>query len=392
MTGTAQEVAGPARLRPGPLAGTVILDLSRILAGPYCTLLLHELGARIIKVEPPGGDDARAYGPFQDGQSLYFAAINRGKESISLDLKQPADRAILERLLAGADVLVENFRPGTMEKLGLGWEDLHARYPRLIYAAASGFGHTGPDAKKPAYDMIVQGLGGIMSVTGHPGQKPARIGVSIGDLGAGIYTALGIASALFHRARTGEATKVDVSMLDCQLSLMENPAMRYLATGTVPGPMGGRHATITPFAIFETADAPIVIAAGNDGLFRKLADALGEPGWCSDPAFRTNDDRRGNVEKLTGMIESILRQHGAAYWLALLEEAGIPAGPINTVAEALAHPQVEARHMVVEAGGVRMIGNPVKIEPFAANDDGVRAPAPLLDGDRARLLEEFAAT
>jgi len=254
MTDSAPEA--PSRLRPGPLAGTVILDLSRILAGPYCTLLLHELGARIIKVEPPGGDDARAYGPFQDGESLYFAAINRGKESISLDLKQPADRAILDRLLAGADVILENFRPGTMEKLGLGWEHLHPRYPRLIYAAASGFGHTGPLAGKPAYDMIVQGLGGIMSVTGHPGQKPARIGVSIGDLGAGIYTALGIAAALFHRARTGEATKVDVSMLDCQLSLMENPAMRYLASGTVPGPMGGRHATITPFAIFETADQP----------------------------------------------------------------------------------------------------------------------------------------
>jgi len=388
MTDSAPEAS--SRLRPGPLAGTVILDLSRILAGPYCTLLLHELGARIIKVEPPGGDDARAYGPFQDGESLYFAAINRGKESISLDLKQPADRAILDRLLAGADVILENFRPGTMEKLGLGWEHLHPRYPRLIYAAASGFGHTGPLAGKPAYDMIVQGLGGIMSVTGHPGQKPARIGVSIGDLGAGIYTALGIAAALFHRARTGEATKVDVSMLDCQLSLMENPAMRYLASGTVPGPMGGRHATITPFAIFETADQPIVIAAGNDGLFRKLADALGEPGWAGDPDFRSNDDRRGNVEKLTSMIETILRRHGAAHWLALFEAAGVPAGPINTVAEALAHPQVGPRHMLVEAGGVRMIGNPVKIEPFAANDDGVRSPAPPLDGDRDRLLAEFA--
>lgn len=205
------------RLLAGPLSGAVILDLSRILAGPYCTLLLHELGARIIKVEPPQGDDSRAYGPFRDGESLYFAAINRGKESIALDLKQADDRAIFERLLARADVVVENFRPGTMEKLGLGWEALHARFPRLIYAAASGFGHTGPESGKPAYDMIVQGLGGIISVTGHPGAAPARIGVSIGDLGAGIYTALGIASALYHRERTGEATKVDVSMFDCQL-------------------------------------------------------------------------------------------------------------------------------------------------------------------------------
>ena len=179
MNETSADKAGAQRLQPGPLAGTVILDLSRILAGPYCSLLLHELGARVIKVEPPGGDDARAYGPFKDGESLYFAAVNRGKESIELDLKQADDKAILERLLEKADVLLENFRPGTMEKLGLGWEDLRQKYPRLIYAAASGFGHTGPHAGKPAYDMIVQGLGGIMSVTGHPGAKPARIGVSI---------------------------------------------------------------------------------------------------------------------------------------------------------------------------------------------------------------------
>jgi CoA:oxalate CoA-transferase len=379
------------RLRAGPLNGAVILDLSRILAGPYCTLLLHELGARVIKVEPPGGDDSRAYGPFRDGESLYFAAINRGKESIVLDLKNSDDRATLFRLLARADVLVENFRPGTMEKLGLGWESLHAQFPRLIYAAASGFGHTGPESKKPAYDMIVQGLGGIMSVTGHPGAKPARIGVSIGDLGAGIYTALGITSALYHRERTGEAVKVDVSMLDCQLSLMENPAMRYFASGTVPGPMGGRHATITPFAIFETADHPIVIAAGNDALFAKMAAALGQPEWASDPRFATNDTRRSLAKELTWMIESVLARHPAAHWLAVMEAAGVPAGPINTVAEALAHPQVAARQMVVEAGGVRMVGNPVKIQPFAANDDGIRTPAPTLDGDRARLLEEFGA-
>jgi CoA:oxalate CoA-transferase len=378
-----------SRQQSGPLNGAVILDLSRILAGPYCTMLLHELGARIIKVEPPQGDDSRAYGPFQDGDSLYFAAINRGKESIALDLKQAGDKAILDRLLAGADVLVENFRPGTMEKLGLGWDTLHARYPKLIYAAASGFGHTGPDSGKPAYDMIVQGLGGIMSVTGHPGQKPARIGVSVGDLGAGIYTALGIAAALYHRERSGEGTKVDVSMLDCQLSLMENPAMRYMATGVVPGPMGGRHATITPFAIFETADKPVVIAAGNDALFRKLAAALGEPGWAGDPRFLTNDDRRTRAEELAGLIEKILVRHPAAHWLALLETEGVPAGPINTVADALAHRHVAARQMVVQAGGLRMIGNPVKIHPFAANDDGTRTPAPRLDGDRARLLAEF---
>jgi CoA:oxalate CoA-transferase len=377
------------RLLAGPLSGAVILDLSRILAGPYCTLLLHELGARIIKVEPPQGDDSRAYGPFKDGESLYFAAINRGKESIALDLKEDGDRAIFERLAARADVVLENFRPGTMEKLGLGWEALHARHPRLIYAAASGFGHTGPEAKKPAYDMIVQGLGGIMSVTGHPGAAPARIGVSIGDLGAGIYTALGIAAALYHRERTGEATKVDVSMLDCQLSLMENPAMRYLATGDVPGPMGGRHATITPFAIFEAQDRPIIIAAGNDGLFRKLCAALGHAEWAEDKRFATNEARRGLAGELAGMIEGVLRTQPGAHWLVVMEAAGVPAGPINTVADALSHPQVGPRRMVVEAGGLRMVGNPVKVWPMAANDDGVRSAAPRLDGDRARLLGEF---
>jgi CoA:oxalate CoA-transferase len=377
------------RTQSGPLAGVTILDLSRILAGPYCTLLLHELGARIIKVEPPGGDDSRAYGPFKDGQSLYFAAINRGKESIALDLKKPEDLAILERLLGGADVVLENFRPGTMEKLGLGWDVLHARHPRLIYAAASGFGHTGPESKKPAYDMIVQGLGGIMSVTGHPGAPPARIGVSIGDLGAGIYTALGIASALYHRAQTGEATKVDVSMFDCQLSLMENPAMRYLATGQVPGPMGGRHATITPFAIFQAQDKPIVIAAGNDGLFHKMCAVLGHPEWAADPRFATNTTRQGLAGELAALIEEALAAHPAAHWLAVFELAGVPAGPINTIEDALAHPQVAPRHMVVEAGGVRMIGNPVKIQPFAAHDDGRRAAAPGLDANRAQLLREF---
>src|SRR5690349_15859789 len=208
---------------PGPLSGITILDLSRILAGPYCTFLMAELGARVIKIEPPPqGDDARAYGPFREGRSTYFASINRGKQSIALDLKKPADQAAFAKLLALGDVLVENFRPGTMEKLGYGWETLHQQYPRLIYAAASGFGHTGPWSRQPAYDMVVQGMGGIMSITGHPGGPPARVGMSIGDIGSGLYTAVAINAALVHRERTGEATKIDVAMFDCQLALLEN--------------------------------------------------------------------------------------------------------------------------------------------------------------------------
>src|SRR3984885_7732174 len=211
----------------GPLSGMTILDLSRILAGPYCTMLMAEMGARIIKVEPPGkGDDAREYGPFRNGKSTYFASVNRGKESLALDLKDAADRAVFDKLLAKADVLVENFRPGTMEKLGYGWETLHPRYPRLIYAAASGFGHTGPYSPYPSYDMGVQGLGGIMSVTGNPGEPSPRIGTSVGDLAGGLYTTIALNAALLQRERTGEATKVDVALFDCQLALLENAIMR----------------------------------------------------------------------------------------------------------------------------------------------------------------------
>ena len=219
----------------GPLSGLVILDLTRVLAGPYCTMVLSDLGARIIKVEAPEGDDSRRYGPFINGISGYFTAFNRGKESIVIDLKQESDRNVFERLLAKTDVLVENYRPGTMEKLGYGWESLHRRFPGLIYAAASGFGHSGPYANRPAYDMVVQAMGGIMSITGQPGGPPTRVGSSIGDISAGLFTTIGIVSALYERARTGRGMKVDVAMLDCQVAILENAITRYFATGRPPG-------------------------------------------------------------------------------------------------------------------------------------------------------------
>jgi CoA:oxalate CoA-transferase len=377
----------------GPLSGLLVVDLSRILAGPYCTFLLAELGARVVKVEPPGkGDDAREYGPFRGKKSTYFASVNRGKQSIALDLKAAADRRIFERLLAKADVLVENFRPGTMEKLGYGWETLHPRYPRLIYAAASGFGHTGPLSKTPAYDMVVQGLGGIMSITGHPGQPPVRIGTSIGDLGAGLYTAVAVNAALLHRERTGAATKVDVAMFDCQLALLENAVMRYTVTGEIPGPLGARHPSITPFEAFVTADGYIIIAAGNDGLFAKLCAALERPDLLKDPGFASNDLRNTNEPRLKAEIESVLKRHATAHWVALLEAAGIPCGPINNVAAALQNPQVAARNMLVTvedpaAGTLRLAGNPLKLSGF--EDPPTRAPAPDLDGDRAAILQEL---
>ena len=377
----------------GPLSGITVIDLSRILAGPYCTLLMAEMGARVIKVEAPGkGDDAREYGPFRNGKSTYFSSINRGKESISLDFKAAADKRIFERLLEKADVLVENFRPGTMEKLGYGWEALHPRYPRLIYAAASGFGHTGPYSRHPAYDMVVQGLGGIMSITGYPGEPPARVGMSIGDIGAGLYTAVAVNAALVHRERSGEATKVDIGMLDCQVALMENAVMRYTVTGEVPGPLGARHPTITPFEAFATADGNIIVAAGNDGLFGKLCATLARPDIAAHPDYASNDLRNRHQPALKREIEQTLKEKPAAHWLALFEQAGIPSGPINNIAQTLAHPQVAARNMLVSvedpvAGTLKLSGNPLKFTAFP--DPPTRPPAPALDGDRAVLLKEL---
>jgi CoA:oxalate CoA-transferase len=377
----------------GPLSGITVVDVSRILAGPYCTLLMAELGARVIKVEPPGkGDDAREYGPFRNGKSTYFSSINRGKESIALDLKAPSDKRIFEALLGRADVLVENFRPGTMEKLGYGWEALHPRYPRLIYAAASGFGHTGPFARHPAYDMVVQGLGGIMSITGNPGQPPARVGMSIGDIGAGLYTAVAVNAALVHRERTGEATKIDIAMFDCQLALLENAIMRYTVTGEVPGPLGARHPTITPFEALATADGMMIIAAGNDGLFVKLCDALGRPDLAGAADYKTNDLRNRNQARLKRDLEQELAKKPTAAWIEILERAGIPCGPINNVAQALEHPQVAARNMLVSvedpvSGRLALAGNPLKMSAFP--DPPARAPAPALDADRDRILREL---
>jgi CoA:oxalate CoA-transferase len=377
----------------GPLSGITIIDLSRILAGPYCTLLLAELGARVIKVEPPPqGDDARQYGPFKNGKSAYFVSVNRGKESIALDLKSPAGCEIFERLLDKADALVENFRPGTMEKLGYGWDSLHQRYPRLVYAAASGFGHTGPYSHYPAYDMVVQGLGGIMSITGHPGMPLTRVGTSVGDLAGGLYTAVALNAALLHRERTGEATKVDVALFDCQLALLENAIMRYTSTGEIPGPMGARHPSITPFEAFSTRDGNIIIAAGNDGLFVSLARALDRPDLAENPLFKTNALRNQHQEALRAEIEGVLRGAGTDHWIAVLEAAGVPCGPVNNIAQALAHPQTAARNMLISVddpvtGPLELAGNPMKLSGFA--DPPTRPRAPDLDADRDRILREL---
>ncbi len=374
----------------GPLSGITVVDLSRILAGPYCTLLMAEMGARVIKVEPPkGGDDARAYGPFVNGKSTYFASVNRGKESIALDLKADGDRKIFEKLLEKADVVVENFRPGTMEKLGYGWDTLHAKYPQLIYASASGFGHTGPNSKDPAYDMVMQGMGGIMSITGNEGQPPSRVGMSIGDIGAGLYTAVAVNAALVHRLKTGESTKVDIAMFDCQLALLENAIMRYTVEKEIPGPLGARHPTITPFEAFATSDGSMIIAAGNDGLFVKMCEALGRPDMAANPEYKSNALRQKSQKKLKQEIESVLKTNTTDYWIGVVSKGGVPCGPINNIAQAIVHPQVAARNMLVEVpdgsgGTLTLAGNPLKMSAFA--DPPTRNPAPDLDADRQAIL------
>ena len=377
----------------GPLNGITVVDLTRVLAGPYCTMVLADLGARVIKVERPDtGDDARHIGPFVADKSAYFMSLNRGKESIALDLKAAADRDVFDRLLARADVLVENFSPGTMEALGYGWEAVHARHPTLIYAATSGFGQTGPYAHRPAYDVVVQGMGGIMSLTGHPDSKPTRVGSSVGDIIAGLFTAVGVNAALHHRTESGEGMFLDVAMLDCQVAVLENAIARYMATGDVPGPIGARHPSITPFDAFRTRDGYIIIAAGNNALFRKLCEAVGCPELISDPRFTTNALRTDYADALKAALEIALQMQDTAAWLQVFETAGVPCGPINDVAQIMADPQVAARNMLVSvddpvAGTLKVAGNPIKMSAFG--DATSRPPAPALDADRDRILREL---
>ncbi|MFA8384096.1 MAG: CaiB/BaiF CoA transferase family protein [Pelagibaca sp.] len=373
-----------------PLAGITILDLTHVLAGPFCSMTLADLGAHVIKVERPGsGDDTRAFPPFAKGKSAYFAAINHGKKSIALDLKADTDRAIFERLLPRADVILENYRPGVMERLGYGWDDLHAMYPRLIYGAVSGFGHTGPDAKRPAYDMVVQGRGGVMSITGEKGREPVRVGASIGDIVAGMYLSQGVLAALMDRERTGTGRKVDVAMLDAQLAILEHAIAITAVTGTAPVPTGARHPSIAPFETFHASDGLFVIAAGNDVLFEKLCVALNLP-LSDDPRFATNPARVENTRLLKRLIEAVTLDKTRAHWIAKLAAAGIPSGPIQDVAQVMRDPQIVARNMVVDVldrngrPAFKAAGNPIKMSGLG--DPTVRPAAPDLDGDRGEIL------
>ena len=379
-----------------PLRGIRVIDLTRVLAGPFCTMVLADLGADVVKVErPDGGDDGRHFGPFlPSGESGYFASVNRGKRSIALDLKAADDRETFLGLADRADVLVENFRPGTMERLGIGSDVLRSRNPRLVYASVTGFGRTGPDAGQAAYDVIVQARSGLMSVTGHDPDEPARVGSSISDILAGLYAAIGICASLGERDRSGRGSDLDVAMLDCSVSILENAIARFVVSGRVPEPLGTRHPSIAPFAAFRAADGALVIAAGNDQLWQTLCGCIGAPELAADPLLATNRDRAEHARHLEQQINSRLTAKPVAHWLEVLGAAGVPCGPINDLSHVLADPQLRERgmwHALRDADGYELLtaGTPFRID----GHQPPLAPAwPRLGADRAAVLADWGVT
>ncbi|RPG04336.1 MAG: CoA transferase [Pelagibacteraceae bacterium TMED267] len=378
----------------GPLKNLLVVDLTRVLVGPYCTMMLSDLGARVIKIEAPEiGDDSRKFGPFIENYSAYFMSLNRGKESIALNLKNNDDKKIFEKILSKADILVENFKPGTLEKWGYGWKDVSKKYPKLIYASASGFGQTGPLKELPAYDMVVQGMGGLMSVTGHPNSEPTRVGTSIGDITAGLFTTIGINAALYDREKTGKGAFIDVSMLDCQIAILENAIARYLSKNEIPGPMGSRHPSIAPFEAFKTKDSYIIIAAGNDKLFKNLCDVLQIPNISDDERFNTNSLRCENMDQLKEIFEKKLSEKNTEEWIKEMEQLKIPCGPIFNIKQAVENPQIQERNMIVKSrhkviGDFKSAGNPIKLSTY--KDEKTRGDIPDLDEHREKILKEFS--
>jgi len=382
---------GPAN---GPLTGTTILDLTRVLSGPYCTMMLADMGARVIKVEQPGrGDDTRHWGPpFQHGESAYFLSVNRNKESLTLDLKHPDARALLDRLIQRTDVLVENFRPGTMDRLGLGYDALAARHPRLIYCSISGFGQTGPARGRPGYDAVMQAESGLMSITGAADGPPYRLGVAISDIVAGMFAAQGVTLALLARSTSGRGQLVDIGMLDTAAALLTYQAGIYFATGASPGRMGNRHPTIMPYETFESSDGEFVIAVGNDGLWRTLCQSIGLPELAVDPRFATNSQRVSQADVLRPVLSERFATESSSHWIAVLTRAGIPCGSVRTVDEALREPQLRARDMICEldhpvAGRIAVLGVPIKM---SATPGRVRTAPPVLGQHTESILREDA--
>jgi crotonobetainyl-CoA:carnitine CoA-transferase CaiB-like acyl-CoA transferase len=377
---------------PGPLAGVRVLECAQIMAGPTCGALLADLGADVIKVEKiPGGDDARAYRePRIAGVSAPFLVMNRNKRGIALDFKHPDGRAALLKLVDSADVLVENYRPGTMDKLGLGWETLHARKPSLIYCSISGYGLDGPLGGGGGFDLVAQAFAGLMSITGEPGRPPVKVGSSVADLNAGLLATSGILAAYVHRLKTGEGQRVDTSLMEAALHQTGWHASVWFATGASPGPLGSGHVLAAPYQAFRARDGWIVIGGANQANWERVCDVLGRPEWKTDPRFAENAARMAHLPALVEAIDGVLATRDAADWLAAFEAAGVPAGPVHTIGQALSHPQALARRMVVDlphptAGTTRALGAPIKL---SATPTEVRRHAPSLGEHTREVLRE----
>ena len=374
-----------------PLDDVTILDLTWVLSGPYASMVLCDLGADVIKIErPPYGDVARTNGPYQNGWSGYFFSINRGKRSAVIDLRTEQGRELFLDLATQVDVVMENFTPGTIDRLGIGYEALAERNPRLILASTSGFGQTGPYRDRPALDIIVQGMGGVLSITGEPDGPPIRPGASYGDIAAGLFTAIGILSALHERERSGRGQAIDISMLDCQVSVLENAIMRYFVTGKPPGPLGTRHPSATPFQAFPTADGYLVIALGfgPEGQWELLCGILGLTELIDDPRFDTGPKRTQNHPDLEPILIDAFRRRPTAEWLEELLAVGIPCGPISTIPEVVVDEQVRHREMVREithpvAGTIPIANTPFR---FSRSESGIKGPPPSFGADTAEVL------
>lgn len=379
--------------KTGPLAGMRVLELTQIMSGPTCGQLLADMGADVIKVEKmPGGDDARGYrDPAVNGVSAPFMMMNRNKRGIAIDLKHEDGKAILLRMVEQSDVLVENFRGGTLDKLGLGYEMLKAHNPGLIYCAISGYGRTGPYADKGGFDLIAQGFAGLMSITGEPNRPPVKNGNAVSDMNAGILGALGIVAAYVHKLKTGEGQIVDTSLSDAALQQLYWHAAIFFATGQSSTPTGSAHVLTAPYQAFEASDGWINIGGANQTNWERIAEVLGHPEWREDPRFASNRDRMAHLDELVTLMNAVLRTKTRAHWQAAFDAAGVPAGPVHTVGEALTHPQTLARGMVVEldhpqAGRTQALGCPIH---FSATPAEITRPAPLLGQHTRELMKEF---
>ena len=379
-----------------PLEGIKVLDLSRVLAGPWCTQLLADLGAEVIKIERPGsGDDTRHWGPPWHGEgerrvAAYFLSCNRGKKSAAIDFAQPEGAALVRKLADEADVIVENFKVGGLKKFALDTETLRGANPRLIYASITGFGQDGPYAERAGYDYIIQGMGGLMSITGlpddMPGGGPMRVGVAVVDLFTGLYTCVAILSALYARERTGAGTHIDMALFDTQLAMLANQASNALISGKDPPRQGNTHPNIVPYQPFDAADQPIIIAVGNDRQFARLARICGHPEWTSDERFASNALRVANRDEMVRLVSAAIRTKPAADWLEQLEAAGIPAGPINRITQALGDIQAQHRGMVRTIAGTRLVGSPVRMEGERADSE---LPPPALGEHTDEIVERL---